>query len=196
MPRPTLLALVVSVVCVSIAAADVPLPSDLKYVTPRVRFEGVDKQADYVFFLKYSAGNGNPFAVPPRITEVKNAEPFEMSGGRRIAGVQLFAVPRADLARLREKDPTNWLSDKTPGVLTATLAPPDTVVSKKLSEVPVTPYRVSVEDGKLKVEKLPVENKRGAAPADRLPRVIAACAASLSLALFGVWFVRRRAAPI
>jgi hypothetical protein len=196
MLRLTLLALAVLGICVTAATADVPLPSDLKYITPRVRFEGVDKEADYAFFLKYRAGNGNPFAAAPQVLEIKKTEPVEMAGGRRLAEVQLFAVPRADVAKLREKDPTNWLSDKTPGVLLATVEPPSTVVSKKLTEVPVTVYRVSLKEGKLKVEKVPEETKRGAAPTDRLPWVMAASAASLSLALFGLWFARRRSTPI
>jgi hypothetical protein len=192
MRRSLLLALVGCLVWVSAAAADVPLPSDKKYVTPKVSFEGVDKQADYVFFLKYNAGNGNPFAAAPTVIEVKNAEPFDMAGGRRIAAVQLFAVPKADAAKLRETNPKEWGTDKTPGVLKADVTAPNTVVSSKLKEVPVTTYRVSVADGKMKVEMLAAENKRGEAPADRLPRVAAASAAALSLALFGIWFARRR----
>ena len=193
MRRSLLPALMGCLVWVSAASADVPLPPDQKYVTPKVRFEGVDKQADYVFFLKYNAGNGNPFAAPPQVIEVKNAEPFEMPGGRRIVAVQLFAVPRGDAAKLRETNPKDWSTDKTPGVLKADVTAPSTVVSAKLKEAPVTTYRVAVADGKLKVERLPAEEKRGEAPGYRLPVVVAALTVSLSLALFGVWFMRRRA---
>jgi hypothetical protein len=193
MRRPFLLATAVCLLLAAAATADVPLPPDLKHVTPRVRFEGLDKAADYVFFLKYNSGNGNPFAAPPRYVEVKNAEPFEMGGGRRIVGVALFAVPRADAAKLREKDPTMaWLSDKTPGVLKADVQAPSTVVSVKVTEVPVTTYRVRLADDKLKVEMAPVEEKRGEAPARRLGLVVVGLSLSLSLALFGLWFVRRR----
>jgi hypothetical protein len=37
--RQTLLVLVVSIVYVSVVTADLPLPDDLKYITPKVRFE-------------------------------------------------------------------------------------------------------------------------------------------------------------
>jgi hypothetical protein len=192
-----LLAIVAGLVFVSVATADVPLPPDVKYVTPRVRFEGVDKYAEHVFFLKYNAGPGNPLAAPPTIVEVKNTEPFEMTGGRRLANVHLFAVPRTDVAKLREKDPKmGWLSDSTPGVLKAPLTPPSTTASIKLKEVPITSYRVVIEEAKLKVELVPAENKRGEAPTNRLPTVVAASAAGLSLAIFGVWFARRRASPV
>ena len=59
MYRAMLFALVVGLVAVSVASADLPPPPDQKIVTPKVRFDGLDKQADYVFFLKYKAGNGN-----------------------------------------------------------------------------------------------------------------------------------------
>src|SRR5262245_8610942 len=132
MRRLCLLALAGCLGAVAAATADVPLPSDKKYVTPRVRFLGVDQFADQAFFLKYNSGNGNPYAAPATVVEVKNAEPFEMRGGRRIVAVQLFAVARAEAARLREQDPKMaWLSDKTPGVLKADLPAPSTVVSAK-----------------------------------------------------------------
>jgi hypothetical protein len=190
MYRVMLLALAVCLVAVSAASADVPLPKDQKYVTPKVRFEGLDKQADHVFFLKWKAGNGNPNVAPTVYRAVKNGEVFEITGGRRIIGVQLFAVPK-DVAAKHEKDATmEWL-DKEAGVLKADVVAPNTVVSVKLTEAPTTPYKVSVADGKMKVEKQAEEVKTGAAPS-RMPTIVGATALSLSLALFGVWFTRRR----
>jgi hypothetical protein len=193
MRRPFLLASAVCLLTAAAATADLPLPPDLKQVTPRVRFEGVDKLADYAFVLKYNSGNGNPLAAPPKYIDVKNAEPFEMPGGRRIALVQLFAVPRAEAAKLRENDPTMaWLSDKTPGVLKADVQAPSTVAPAKATEVPVTTYRVSMAGDKLKVEMVKTEEKRGQGPTGRVGVAVAAGAAALALALLGLWFVRRR----
>ncbi len=126
-----------------------------------------------MFYVQYTGGDGNPRFNPPNVLEVKNEEAFEMPTGRRITGMQLFAVPRADLVKLRKKDPLDWLKAETPGVLSADLAPPSTTASKKSPEVPITPYRVSLEKGKLKVNNLPDENKRGAAPANRLHHAVA-----------------------
>ena len=197
MRRSTLLALFVGLMVASVASADIPLPKDQKYITPRVRFEDVDKYADQVFFLRYHSGAGNPYAGPPTILEVMNAEAFEMKVGRRLASVQLFAVPRDEAAKLRAKDPTlAWVSDKTPGLLVSKVDSPSTVGSVKDKEVPVTAYRVKIKDGKLTVETLPSE-KRGEAPADgRLPLVVFGTLVSMSVILFGLWFVRRRGAEV
>src|SRR5947209_18824551 len=113
MSRFMLFALVVCLVAVSAASADVPLPADLKYVTPKVRFDGLDKQADYVFFLKYNAGNGNPYAAPTNYRAVKNGEVFEMTGGRRIVAVQLYAVPREAAAKHEKDTSWAWLDKET-----------------------------------------------------------------------------------
>jgi hypothetical protein len=198
MRRLTLLALCLALAAASLASADVPLPPDVKYVTPRVRFEGIDKYADYVFFLKYYSGQGNPFASPPKYIEVKNTEAFDMTGGRRIVNVQLFAVAREDAAKLQAKDASlAWLSDKTPGVVVASVIAPSTTAPASVKEVAVTTYRVKLEEGKLTVEKLPADKKRTEAPAgDRLPLAIIGTALAASLALFGLWLARRRRAEV
>jgi hypothetical protein len=186
-----LVAVLLVLAAVSPAPADLPLPSNLKYVTPRVRFDGLDKHADHAFFLKYHSGQGNPYASPPRCLEVKNAEVFEMAGGRRIAGAQLFAVPREEAEKLRAKDPTlGWLNDKTPG-LKASVPAPSTVAPKTTREVPVTAYRVAINGEKLGVETVK-EKRSEAAPENRLRLLIVGTALALSLSLLGVWLVRRR----
>jgi hypothetical protein len=193
MRRPILLALCLALIGLSRASADVPLPPDLKYVTPRVRFEGVDKYADYVFYLKYYSGQGNPYASPPKYIEVKNTDAFDMTGGRRLVSVQLFAVAREDAARLLAKDSSlAWLSDKTPGLVVASVIAPSTTAPASVKEVPVTTYRVTLADGKLTVEKVAADKKRTEAPADRLPLVVVGTALAASLALFGLWLARRR----
>jgi hypothetical protein len=193
MRRLVRLALSLALLSAPVALADVPLPPNLKYVTPKVRFEGVDQHTGHVFYLKYNSGQGNPFAVPPRYIQVKNSEPFEMQGGRRIVGVTLFAVPKDEAEKLKEKDPTlAWLNDKTPGILSASVTAPSTVVSRNLQEVPVTSYKIKLAEGKLSVEMVQPQ-KRGEAPTnDRLRVATVALALSGSLALLGLWLVRRR----
>jgi hypothetical protein len=116
-----------------------------------------------------------------------------MQGGRRIVGVTLFAVPKDEAEKLKEKDPTlAWLNDKTPGILSASVTAPSTVVSRNLQEVPVTSYKIKLAEGKLSVEMVQPQ-KRGEAPTnDRLRVATVALALSGSLALLGLWLVRRR----
>jgi len=190
--RPNPVVCLLLLAAVSPALADLPLPSNLKYVTPRVRFDGIDKCTDYTFFLKYYSGPGNPYASPPCHREVKNAEVFEMTGGRRIVSVQLFAVPREEANKLRAKDPTlSWLNDKTPG-LKAGVRAPSTTAPATAREVPVTAYQVTLKGETLTAEQAK-ENKRSeAAPENGLRLWIIGVSLSLSLAFLGIWLVRRR----
>jgi hypothetical protein len=175
------------------ASADIALPPGLKYVKPRVQFDGVEKYADHAFFLKFRSSPGNPFAAPPTYVQVKNAEPFTLEAARRIAGLELYALPAKDAEKLRADDPSyKWLDDKTPGVLRASLTPPSTVAPVTVKEAPVTPYRVAIKEGKLTAIKAEVEKKSEAPHEDRIRTAFAAGALALGLALTGLWFVRRK----
>ena len=192
--RSSLGTLFLASVALSPAWADAPLPKNLKYATPRVRFDDLDKHAEYAFFLKYNSGRGNPFASPPYRMELKNGEVFEMKGGRRIAGMQLFALPRDDAEKLKAKDPTlAWVNEKTEGLLKANVIQPSTTAPADTKEVPVTAYRAAIKENKLTVEILPRDQKRSEAPTENPFRLtmVGICLAA-SLALFGLWAVRRR----
>jgi hypothetical protein len=185
-------ALGLALIVVSVAAADVPLPPDLRYVKPRVRFLGVENYPEQAFFLKFRTANGNPFAAPPVHVEVKNAEPFTLLTARRITGVELFALPAREAKKRRAEDSSlKWLDPKTPGLLSAGVKAPPTVTSRKDSEVPVTTYKVTIKDGKLIVESPTVEKKSEAPGIDRTRTLVAGLAFAVGLALLGLWFARK-----
>lgn len=194
MYRVILLTFMLSLVAVSATWADVPLPPNLKYVDPRVRFDGMDKYADHVFFLRFQTGNGNPFAAPARVVELKNKGPFPLKAGRRIANMVVLAMTRKDFDKRKTDDPAfAWLTKDSTDVQKAMIEAPSTTASAKDKQVPVTEYRVDMKEGKLTVELLKKDKPRSeASPDGRLPQVAFGIFSALSLALFGVWFVRRR----
>jgi hypothetical protein len=189
-----MLALTLTLIVASAAVADVPLPPDLRYVKPRVRFQGVEKYPRLAFFLKFRTSNGNPFAAPPVYVEVKNAEPFTLEAARRISGVELFALPVEEARKRRVEDGSfKWLNPRTPGVLSATVKAPPTVSSRKDSEVPVTTYQVTInKDGKLSVESVTAERKSEAPSIDRTRTLAAGVTFAVGMALFGLLFARRK----
>jgi hypothetical protein len=192
MGRTFTLAAVCSLLIVSAASADLPLPKDIKYVDPRVRFEGIDAHADYVFHLRFLTFVGGPNGVPYTVIEVKDAKPFNLNAQRRLINMQLLAVERKEFEKRAKDEPSlKWLTDKTEGVLAAKVVSPSTTAPISIKEVPVTTYRVTLQDGKLKVE-LVEDKKRGqAAPFGSWPNVAFGVVSALSLAWFGIWFVRR-----
>lgn len=195
--RILLFAFSLCLVFASSASADLPRPPNpgIKVVQPRVRFEGVDKYGDHVFFLKYNSGDGNPFATPPWTVEVKDSKAFTLYGtGKRIVNMHVLAVERQEYEQRKAENPKlDWLSDKTPGVLKANITAPSTSGSVKDTEVPVTEYRVTLGDGKLSVENLPKEKRTSEAPpGGRAPTWVAAIACALSFTFLGLWFARRR----
>ena len=77
MSRTKVLALAVGLLLVAAVRADIPLPKTHKYVDPRVRFEGIDTHADYVFYLRYLTFTGGPSGVPHTTVEV-NGKRFDV----------------------------------------------------------------------------------------------------------------------
>ena len=193
MNRLAILAFALSV-AVSTAWADVPLPSDLKYIDPRMRFDGVEEHKDYVFHLRFLTFSGGPANTPYRLIEVKDAKPFDLKSQRRLTGMALLAMERKEFDKRAKDDPSlKWLTDKTEGVLKASINAPSTVGSVKDKEVPVTEYKTSIKDGKLSAELQKKEKPRSeAAPDGRLPQLAFGVFSALSLAVLGIWFVRRR----
>ena len=193
MARTLGLGLGVILLVVGSVRGDVPLPPDIKYVDPRVSFEGIDKYSDQVFFLRFITFTGGPGGAPPTLIEVKDTKAFNLKAQRRIANMQLLTMNRDEFnKRAKSEEPSKWLNDKADGVVSANLTAPSTTASSSAKEAPVTQYRVQLKEGKLTVEKL--EEKKGslASPPGLAPLWVIGLVGSLSLASLGLWFVRRR----
>src|SRR5437879_1760737 len=123
MKRATLLSCAVILFTAAAASADLPPPPDLKAVDPRVRFDGVEKHADYAFVLRYQSGAGNPFAAPVTTVVLKNAETtLTLKMGRRTVNMHLLALDRKEFDKRRADDGSlKWLTDKTDGVMRANI---------------------------------------------------------------------------
>jgi hypothetical protein len=185
------LAFAFSLFLVSAASADIPLPKDIKYVDPRVKFEGVEKYSDYVFYLRFLTFTGGPANTPYTLIEVKDDKVFNLNAQRRLLNMNLLAMERKEFEkRAKEAPPSKWLTDKTEGILKATVPIPATTAPVTLKEAPVTTYSVTLTDGKLKAEMVETK-KSSAAPVDPSSAWILGIVASFSLAWFGLWFVRR-----
>ncbi len=188
-------AIVLIMSAASVALADIPLPKDLKYVDPRVRFEGIDKQPAFVFHLRFLTFTGGPAGAPFRLIEVKDEKPFNLKAERRLINMSLLAMDRKEFAKRAKEDPSlKWLTDKTDGVLKSAITPPSTVGSVNLKEVPITTYRVTLKDGKLAAELVKDDKRSEAAPDGPLPLWALAGVFAFSLAGLGIWFARRRSA--
>ncbi|HZZ80485.1 MAG TPA: hypothetical protein VFE62_18420 [Gemmataceae bacterium] len=185
-----LVAVVGTLMMVGAVSADVPLPKDKKYIDPRVKFDGVEKYADHVFYLRFLTFTGGPARTPYTLREVKDGKPFALNAKRRIINVTLLAMNRKEFAKLSKDDASlKWLSDKTEGVVTANVIAPSTVGSADLKEAPVTTYRVELKDGKLSVEMVRDTKRSDAGP---LPMWGFGLVLALSIASLGIWFARRR----
>jgi hypothetical protein len=198
MNRAFVLALLIGLFAISTVRADIALPPDFKYVEPMVRFEGVDKHEDYVFYLRYQTGNGNPFAVPASLVEIKDAKAFPMRSQRRIADTHVLAMVRKDFDARKASEPSmDWFKDKTPGVLRANIATPNNILNtSKEKKLPVMTYRVAIKDGKLSAEtvKESTEKRSEAGPSGLMSiGVFAAVAAAIGA---GLWFVRRKTGTV
>lgn len=178
-------------------AGPAPLPKNRKVAEPPVKFEGVEKATDYVFYLRYSV-----LYQGSTLVEVKDSGTLklDLKFKDRIPNVNLMvllAVERKEFEKRKKADPKlDWLTIKTDGVLAVEVPPPPTTVPADAKETPTTTYRVAIKDGKLIAEK--VENKQ-ATPKDKepvslLPTWAIGVVCSLSVAWLGVWF-SRRAAP-
>jgi hypothetical protein len=173
------------------ARADVPLPKNLRYIDPRVRFENVDAYPDHVFYLRYLTFSGGPANIPYTLVSVKNIQPFNLNAQRRLINMHLLAVERKTFEEKAKQEPDlKWLTDKTDGVLKASFNEPSTTAPANVKEAPVTNYRIQLKGGKLRV--VPGEQKsRQAEPAGPLPVRVLAVAFSVSLAWLGIWFAGR-----
>jgi hypothetical protein len=169
---------------VCVVAADT-LRHGQKVIHPRVSFEGIEKYADHVFYLRFQPNrDGGPYQT----IEVKDTTPVNLHGGH-LSNMSLLAMERKEFDHRAADDPTlNWLSARTGGVMQASLTTPPTRGPDYELQVPVTVYRVTVNSGGLYVQRMP----RIASPAESPAMWIAGIVSALSLAMVGIWFARRR----
>jgi hypothetical protein len=192
MNRTSAFAIGVGLLVALAAWADVPLPKDIKYIDPRVKFERVKDHADQVFHLRFLTFSGGPSGIPYRVMEVKDSEPFNLNAQRRLYDMKLLAMDRKEFEKRAKDDPSlKWLTDKTEGVLSVAVSPPSTTASVKVKEAPVTTYRVNLKEGKLSAERVGEGKRTDAGPTGLLPVWAFGIIASLSVAWFGIWYSRR-----
>ena len=187
-----LLAVIGLLVIVGVVSADVPLPKDLKYIDPWVQFDGVEKYVDHVFYLRFLTFTGAPMKKTPfTLREVKNAKPFPLFVRRHLTNMSLLAMDRKEFEKRAKEDASlKWLTDKAEGVLEAYLVDtPETAISVKQKEAPVTVYRVALKDGKLTAETVRDKKRSDAGP---MPMWGFGLVLALSIAGLGIWFARRR----
>ncbi len=193
MLRATLLAFVFTLLAASVASADVPLPKNLKYVDPRVSFDGVEKHKDHVFYLRFLTFSGGPANIPHRLVEVKDSKPFNLKAQRRLINMSLLAMERKEFDKRAKDDPSlKWLTDKAEGVLAAAINSPATTGPANAKEVAVTTYRVALKDGALSAPMVKNTERSDATPAGLMPMWLFGLISALSLSSLGIWAARRR----
>jgi hypothetical protein len=186
-----------TLIALSTAVADLPPPPGIVEITPRLRFTGVEKYPQHVFYVSLSTSRGNPTSGTQLRFEVKNADPVTLKGSqRRVANVFLLAMDKNEFEKRKGEDASlTWLTEKATGVLSAPLEAPPTF-GPKGKEVPPTEYSVTVDGGKLTAQPAAKTKRTSELSPDPATRPwVVGIAGTLSLALFGVWFARRRHSP-
>lgn len=169
------------------------LPKDQKVAEPPVQFEGIDKHADYVFHLSFHI-----IYVGSSLVEVKDSNAFKLDFKRTdispsVSYMALLAMERKAFEQRKKEDPSlKWLTTETDGVLEAKLTPPKSTVPITVKEIPVTTYRVKLENGKLSATKVETKKGGGEEPIGFLPPWVFAMVGSFSIAWLGVWFAQSR----
>jgi hypothetical protein len=143
------------------APADMAFPG-YNWQEPHLRFAGLENHPDYVFYLKYQSGPGNPGVGKRNAVRITSGEPFTLpeTGRRRFIHTALVAVPRGSLPSADTDPDWEWLSEKTSGVLEARLDDNDLDRSYWITDPNnhyVTPYQVAIQEGRLEVTRLPLE---------------------------------------
>jgi hypothetical protein len=174
------------------ALADLSPPTGTKYFDPRVRFHGISRLNDYVFFLHYETGNDSRFMLPRTVQVTSDAEFTLKTTERFIRGVQLCAIDKNTYTKMKNENPEAFVNASTPGALAVSVDTPINIGSKFRRRAPLTEYRVSLVDGKLAAELVNAENS-SVAPLDT-PFSFCAFASAFTLFLtsLGIWFARRR----
>lgn len=173
---------------------DIPLPPNLQYVDPVVKFEGVAKLPDYEFRLRFTSFSGAPTGIYSYLV-VPDSKAFNLNAARRLGPMQLLALKRDEFQRLEKEDPSlKWLTADTPNVLAAEVPSPSTV-GPAGKPAPVTSYRVSLQNGKLSVEPIVEKTTEKVGAATPWATWVSGVAISLACGGFGLWTVRNRRAP-
>jgi hypothetical protein len=196
MRRPVALAVVTCLALAATAFANFgppPLPKGRKVVEPLVRFEGIDRHPGHVFYLQYGA-----VYYGSTLVEVKDAEPikldFKAKDRTPVPHVALYAVEREDFGRRKRADPSlKWLCEAKDGVLWVKLSPPETTMPAAARDVPVTTYRVTLEGGKLRADKVSEQKGRAAESSGLLAPWAFGIVSALSIAWLGIWVARKGA---
>lgn len=178
----------------SSSRGDIPLPPNLKYIDPVVRFDGLAKLPDYEFRLRFITFVGGPSGVPATYKSVTDGSAFPLGASRRLLDMQLLGLKRDEFARRAKEDPSlRWLTDETPHVLAADVPTPSTT-GKATEAVPVTNYRVSMKDGQLIVERIAADPETKAEASTwwkpLLKTSISLLARFVGVALLGLWIFR------
>jgi hypothetical protein len=175
-------------------AGPTPLPKDRKIVEPPVRFEGLDKHPDHVFYMYYGA-----VYFEFKFVELKDAEPIKLSFNTKNRSpdvyLQVMALERTEFEKRKKADPTlKWFLESKDGVLIARPPAPKATAPLDVKDVPVTTYRVTLKDGKLNAEKIAPMKTGAVEPSGVMPTWIFGIIMSISIAWFGLWFARRGSA--
>lgn len=110
-----------------------------------------------------------------------------------VSYMALLVMDRKVFEQRKKDDPSlKWFTAQAVGVLEAKLSPPNTTVPATVKEIPVTTYRVTLENGKLSATKEERKKGGGEEPIGFLPPWVFASVGSLSIAWVGVWFAQRR----
>lgn len=184
--------IVLTLICgplVAASRADIPLPPNMHYIDPFVRFDGLAKLPEYEFRLRFQTFTGGPSGIYTYRT-VPDGKSFNLKCERRLIDMQLLGLKREEFDRRAKEDKSlQWLTDEVPGVLAAEVSPPSTV-GKRGQPTPVSQYRVTLKDGVLQVEEIAVD-RGGASFVSPWATWISGVALSFGAAGFGLWLSRR-----
>jgi hypothetical protein len=135
-----------------VVRADAASPYPVRNTDPHVRFENLDEYPDWVFYLEYQRGNGNPGIATKQTVSLTSAEPVALTGSGRRVVAYVVAVPRTQVADNSVPPP-----EGTPGVQRRQIYGIDLAETFliDLNDYYITPYRVSLAGVDLKVEDLP-----------------------------------------
>jgi len=176
------------------------LPKDHKIADPSVRFEELDKHQDYIFYVSY----GQMYTSKPAAhIEVKDSKPIKLylnvtSPDRKpvFSYLTLLAMDRKEIEKRKKEDPTlAWFNPKASGLLTVSLAQPETSVPVTAKDGVMTSHRIALKDGKLTAEKIEAKGGADEPMAALLPTWAFGVVSSLSVAWLGIWFARRGSSP-
>ena len=186
MKRILLSASLVNLLFTSLAWADVALPDHLIDADPQVRFLGIEKYPEYVFFFTYTNADPRSLLRWPVQVAVKGEGEITVTGGKHFGGARLLAVSRTEFDRRGNVD------ENTPGALVVPLLDVTSVVPRSNKRASFSEYRVSIRDGKLSADTVKASGNNETRASRPFAWCVGASAFMLSLAGLGIWFARRR----